>query len=273
MTDSIFHDLAQAIDAIGKREFYPAVTTFLRQCLNYDNVIVIFFSGTAVPNILYKKTYGPNVFQYLAEQYLPAAYLLDPIYHFHLKRGGPGLFHLLDVAPDHFRHSRYFNWYYGRIGITDEISVVLPIEENATLTISMGKDRSSNQTFTQTAAEYLRLHEPAIMSLIRAHLVASEALPMGKAPSISIIDSLILALRTRHNVALSKRQGEVALFILQGHSSLSIGLHLGVSPQTVKVFRKQLYSKCGLSSQAELFAFLMPILIRIISGQDVHEEI
>ncbi|MGX7871756.1 helix-turn-helix transcriptional regulator [Mesorhizobium sp. ORM6] len=64
---------------------------------------------------------------------------------------------------------------------------------------------------------------------------------------------------------MSKRQAEVALLILQGHSSPSIGLNLGVSPQTVKVFRKQLYNKCSLSSQAELFALMMPILERATS--------
>jgi hypothetical protein len=28
----------------------------------------------------------------------------------------------------------------------------------------------------------------------------------------------------------------------------------------VKVFRKQLYARCGISSQAELFGLLMPML-------------
>jgi DNA-binding CsgD family transcriptional regulator len=262
VTNVVFEGLAGAIDAIGKNEFYPAMTEYLRRCLDYDNVIAIAFSGTAVPNVLYRKIYGPDVFRYLAEQYLPAAYLLDPIYHFHLRRGKPGLYRLLDVAPDQFRRSRYFKWYYGRIGITDEISVVLPVGENATITISMGKDSSSGQAFSPKAEEFLRLHEPVIMSLLNAHWIASEAPPAVKMRSTSITDSLIAAVRTHHNVLLSKRQAEVALLILQGHSSPSIGLHLGVSPQTVKVFRKQLYSKCGLSSQAELFALMMPILER-----------
>jgi DNA-binding CsgD family transcriptional regulator len=48
--------------------------------------------------------------------------------------------------------------------------------------------------------------------------------------------------------------------ILRGHSSVSIGLQLEISPQTVKVFRKQLYKKCRISSQAELFNLMMPIL-------------
>ena len=67
-------------------------------------------------------------------------------------------------------------------------------------------------------------------------------------------------MKAQHDILLSKRQAEVALLILQGHSSLSIGLNLSISPQTIKVFRKQLYKKCNLTSQAELFALMMPML-------------
>jgi DNA-binding CsgD family transcriptional regulator len=68
------------------------------------------------------------------------------------------------------------------------------------------------------------------------------------------------ALQQRHGIRLSPRQAEVALMILRGHSTPAIGLRLGLSPQTVKVFRRQLYAKCTISSQAELFALMMPLL-------------
>ena len=68
------------------------------------------------------------------------------------------------------------------------------------------------------------------------------------------------ATRRHHGIHLSARQAEVALLILRGHSTMSIGLRLGLSPQTVKVFRKQLYSRCTISSQAELFALMLPLL-------------
>ena len=75
-----------------------------------------------------------------------------------------------------------------------------------------------------------------------------------------LTDHLISAMTQEHGVSLSPRQAEIALLILRGHSSVSIGLRLGISAQTVKVFRKQLYRKCGISSQAELFSLLMPLL-------------
>lgn len=258
--DSDLDSLGVAIGAIGTADFYRAMAHFLRRCIAYDNVIVIIFQGTATPSVLYREIHGPDVFSFVEEQYLPAAYLLDPIYHFHLNRGAPGLYRLLDMAPDQFRRSRYYKWYYGKIGITDEISVILPAGDNATLTISMGKDVSSDQLFSPKAEETLRRYESVIMALLKAHLAAQETPVPVKTESQSITDSLIAAMRSLHNVTLSRRQAEVALLILQGHSSPSIGLHLDISPQTVKVFRKQLYGKCNLSSQAELFALMMPLL-------------
>ena len=67
-------------------------------------------------------------------------------------------------------------------------------------------------------------------------------------------------LLAERNLSLSPRQAQVALLILQGHSSISIGLTLGISPQTVKVLRKQLYRKCQISSQGELYYLIAPFL-------------
>jgi DNA-binding CsgD family transcriptional regulator len=253
-------ELAQVIDAIGKSDFYERMARYLRRCMTFDNVVVIIFHGTTVPTVAYREIHGPDVFRHLEDLYLAAAYLLDPIYHFHLGRGQSGLYRLLDVAPDQFRRSRYYTWYYGRIGITDEISAVLTIGEMSTVTVSMGRDSSSGQMFTAKAEAGLRHHEAVILSLLKAHWNAGGT-PTTKSQGVgSLSDILIRAMKSRHGVVLSRRQAEVALLILQGHSSPSIGLHLNISPQTVKVFRKQLYGRCSLSSQAELFALMMPLL-------------
>jgi DNA-binding NarL/FixJ family response regulator len=47
---------------------------------------------------------------------------------------------------------------------------------------------------------------------------------------------------------------------------MSISLRLGVSVQTVKVFRKQLYTRCNVSSQAELFSLMLPLLNTRVAG-------
>jgi DNA-binding CsgD family transcriptional regulator len=43
-------------------------------------------------------------------------------------------------------------------------------------------------------------------------------------------------------------------YVLQGHSTESIARHLDISPGTVKIHRKNIYRKLGISTQAQLFA-------------------
>jgi DNA-binding CsgD family transcriptional regulator len=71
---------------------------------------------------------------------------------------------------------------------------------------------------------------------------------------------ILSVMQKSYGVELTGRQAEVAALILQGHSTPSIALNLGISPQTVKVFRKQLYRRCNISSQSELFALFLPAL-------------
>ena len=98
---------------------------------------------------------------------------------------------------------------------------------------------------------------PIVTALAEGHWAGIADLPH---PADDVTGALVAALADRHGIKLSPRQAEVALMILRGHSTPSIGLRLGLSPQTVKVFRKQLYAKCNLSSQAELFALMVPLL-------------
>ncbi|EJC71671.1 response regulator containing a CheY-like receiver domain and an HTH DNA-binding domain, partial [Rhizobium leguminosarum bv. trifolii WSM2012] len=125
---------------------------------------------------------------------------------------------------------------------------------------SMGKDSSSETTFSQRAEEGLRKHKSVIMAVLKAHWNALDAPHLTIPRATSLADSLREELRGNHGISISTRQAEVALLILQGHSSPSIGSQLGVSTETVKVFRKQLYRRCDISSQAELFGLFMPML-------------
>ncbi|MNE91634.1 Transcriptional regulatory protein UhpA [compost metagenome] len=53
---------------------------------------------------------------------------------------------------------------------------------------------------------------------------------------------------------LTDREREVAHMILRGHSVKSTAIELGISPETVRMHRKNLYLKLQINSQSELFA-------------------
>jgi DNA-binding CsgD family transcriptional regulator len=64
---------------------------------------------------------------------------------------------------------------------------------------------------------------------------------------------------------LSEREHEIVQLILQGHSGKSMARMLGVSPETVKVFRKRIHHKLNIHSQGELFSRLLASLTMITS--------
>ena len=53
---------------------------------------------------------------------------------------------------------------------------------------------------------------------------------------------------------LTERERQVAQMVLQGHSVKSTAHELGISPETVRMHRKNLYLKLEINSQSELFA-------------------
>ena len=259
--------LATAIREIGSPNFYQHICDYLYSCLRFDNIVVIVFKGSELPIVEYRKTFGPDVFKYIESEYLAGAYMLDPIFQYHLENGASGIFGVLDIAPDQFKRSRYYEWYYGRIGISDEISVILDAGFDTTITISMGLDGTTGEVFPANAPKILRAHETVIIALLEKHFATTAPSILSDTEKGHLPDRLISAVYQQAAVLLSRRQAEIALYILKGHSSQSIALHLKISAQTVKVFRKQLYKKCNISSQAELFALFMPVLIQLTQIQ------
>jgi DNA-binding CsgD family transcriptional regulator len=257
--------LAAAIRLLGRPGFEAALHDWLRRCLAPDNMVVLAFRDAGPPQALYARADGPQVFAHL-DSYLAGAYLLDPYHELNLRRVPAGVYRLRDVAPDRFRGSRYFRDYYRRTTIIDELAFVAYPAPGTVLNLCIGRDATSGQPFggrDLAAADRLA---PLVAALAESHWAShwaahwADHAAASAAPPADLPGDLRATLERVRGLRISPRQAEVALLILRGHSSVSIGLRLGVSPQTVKVFRRQLYAGCGISTQAELFALLLPLL-------------
>ncbi len=249
--------LAEVIRRQGKPGFESALQDWLHRCLAPDNLIVLAYRVGAPPQVLYRHADSPQVFAHLESTYLAGAYLLDPYHDLHVTHVPPGAYRLRDVAPDAFHRGRYFLDYYQQTTMIDEITFVCYPRTDVSLNVCLGRDGTSARLFTPAEVEMAQRLSPIVAALAEAHWASIADLP----PRIEdVTGGLVAAMATQHDIRLSPRQAEVALMILRGHSTPSIGLRLGLSPQTVKVFRKQLYAKCNLSSQAELFALMVPLL-------------
>ena len=257
MPNSAEGQLADTLRKLGKPGFETALQGVLRRVAMPDNLLILAYHDSGPPQLLYRQTDFPRVFAQFEATYLAGAYMLDPFYEMHLSRVAPGAYRLRDVAPDAFQRSRYFIEYYDQTTLVDEITFVAYPTRGVSVNLCIGRDTSSGQQFSPREVEACHRIAPIICALAEAHWAGLTTTP-GPADDLSA--ALARSLKMAHNIHLSPRQAAVALLILRGHSTMSIALRLGVAAQTVKVFRKQLYSRCKLSSQGELFALMLPLL-------------
>ncbi|RQW61864.1 helix-turn-helix transcriptional regulator [Vibrio viridaestus] len=258
-TSKLDKALGETIRAIGTPDFTQVLSYFVAQLVEFDNLIIIVYHKNHNPSVLYREYKDPTVYLSMDSHYVTAAYLLDPFYQAVRSGLQSGVHHIFELAPDQFKQTSYFREYYRDTTLIDEFGVFARLGTETTLTACFGRDNTSRQMFTKTELVTIKSYAYLLTALCEKHWKGYTPLE-GKNISLPpVTERLRDALRIKHDIALSPRQAEVALYILQGHSSLSIALNLDISKETVKVFRKQLYAKCNISSQAELFSLLMPI--------------
>lgn len=252
------NDLGTAIAALGTDDFAQALYVWLNRSFEIDNTTMLAYFQTRRPDILFCQAKVSSVHERIESDYLSGAYIIDPFHELHVARVPEGLYRLRDFAPDQFHRNEYYASYYRRTTLIDEMAYVAYPADGVSVHVCLGRDASSDRIFSGRDVETAQRLSAIACALIRKQwggLTSS-----GNYDDEVLVTDLRRKLDETHGIRLSPRQAEVALLILRGHSSVSIGLRLDISAQTVKVFRKQLYRKCRISSQAELFSLIMPLL-------------
>lgn len=257
--------LGAAIKEVDTESFAPCVQSWLGACIGYDNIAMIAYYQERPPSILYLWSTEARAHQNLETDYVEGLYLLDPFYSLHQNAVKRGAYRLGDIAPDNFKRTRYFYDYYRNTTLVDEIVFVSYPATGVSVHVSIARDASSKKRFSNKESRLTQQLAPIVVALSESHWRHLES--QGELDDRQITSNLIRTLKERHSISLSPRQGQVALQIMRGHSSKSIARQLEISPQTVKVFRKQLFRKCKIGSLAELFYLLVPLL-----GNDVTPD-
>lgn len=250
--------LAVAIASLHVVSFPHELSRWLQKTVSFDNITILAYFQNQAPSLLLYEGKNSKILDGIAKDYLAGAYLLDPFHDLHINTVPAGVYLLSDVSPDKFRSNPYYLEYYKKTKMMDELAFVTYPASGVSLHVCLGRDDNSNQVFTPRDLENAHRIAPLVSALSINHWngLRSE----GAYAEEETTSKLIREMEHRHGISLSPRQAEVAMLVLRGHSSVSIGLRLGVSFQTIKVFRKQLYKKCHISSQAQLFKLMIPVL-------------
>ncbi|MFQ5939347.1 MAG: LuxR C-terminal-related transcriptional regulator [Alphaproteobacteria bacterium] len=254
-------EIGRVIDRLGSPSWPSVFLEAVRRIVDVDYSVVFAYRDRERPVCLFD-TFERDRRDIFVDSYQAGPYLLDPFFQACHERTAPGVYRLLDLAPEHFYQSEYFRSYYHRTRLKEEIGFVLAFDKETTAVISLMRG-SDSMRFSR--AEMKRLHtiEPMVRAAAKQHwrlhgLEEDGAGRDAKAePAAARLDA---AFQNFGASVLTPREREVARLVLLGHSSEAIAQRLNISAGTVKIHRKNIYAKLGISSQLELFSLFLASL-------------
>jgi DNA-binding CsgD family transcriptional regulator len=260
--------LFQAFDAtVGKpvmadAEFGEAFRRMMAALVRFDYVVVFAYRGKERPIDLYS-TFDTEENIVFVTLYQVGPYLLDPFYQTARARR-PGVFRMRELAPDRFFSSEYYRSYYVQTGLAEEIGFFVTLDDDITVVLSLMR-REKTGPFPPAEFALLKKAEPLVANLVRhvwpqlgARFDAQRDAGMrtGRKRGAAA-QALQPADTVWRDLKLTSRETAIVDLVLQGHSSESIGLRLNISTGTVKVHRRNVYRKLGISSQTQLLSIYL----------------
>ncbi|MXU65680.1 helix-turn-helix transcriptional regulator [Oceanomicrobium pacificus] len=248
--------LGRTIRAVGSADFMPSLMLYLAEVTPFQGCLLLLLDGTAPPRHIYDDVRAERR-TVVIDRYLDGAYLLDPFFTHYRQGGDPGAFRLRDVAPDRFQQSTYHKTYYRSIRLVDEAAILSPLPDGRTVFTSIGRREDAKRFSRRDIARFQDML-PIYDALLAQHFshprqdLEPDDLPRD-------IDEVLV---TFDSPALTRRERDIAALILKGHSTASIAVIAGIAEGTVKIHRKNIYRKLGISSQGELFSLFLSRLGR-----------
>ena len=241
--------LASAIDSIGQPDFPNHLLAWLRFDVPFFGVLLVLLNERKRMHHIYDTV--QTAYRINLDMYLDGVYQLDPFYtHFCKNRNSDAML-IRDVAPDRFNLTEYHHLYYRNIELLDEMAIFIDLEDGRFLFFSLSR-RALEQRFRRRELETILCNQPLLASLCRQHFGSSSYSQENLSERVEE-QRLEYALERFGEPSLTPREHEVAVRILKGHSSKSLAREIDISPETVKIHRRNIYRKLVISSQSELF--------------------
>lgn len=256
------HHIAGLIDALDGAQFWTCLTRTLKRSVEFDNWVALLFSNDCAPLLCAESPMPDGTVDLLFQAYLDALYQLDPFYISACERPASGLVTLASVAPDNFCATDYYQRYFKRNIVGDEVHFNCVLDGDRTLALSLG----ATNPYSERDLARFALIAPWVVALMRqrvpyegfsqAHQVADRQ-AAGEAQAIGFANRFARIAQESGRTQLTAREVEVVRLSLGGFSTRTIAERLAISFETVRAHKKHVYAKLGVRSQSELFALLV----------------
>jgi DNA-binding CsgD family transcriptional regulator len=255
------NQLAAIMPEIGSQRLPSLLVRMLKSLVPFDNAVILHYRHGEKPLIIYNDLPPLEIKQQI-DEFINGAFLIEPFYRAAVDDRVSGLNRLSDLAPNGFEKTEYYRTYFRYTEIKDEIGFIIHLSADQFINISMGR-LTFSQRFNRTQISLLDDITEVIETLCKLQWVAENG--VQQAAENKLPGQLDSALRHFGTAYLTDRETQVVQLFLHGHSTKSIAERLGISPETVKLHRKNSYAKLDVSSQAELFHLFIDSLASLSS--------
>ena len=242
--------------SLPDRTIGDAFGSVMSALARFDFIVVFAYRGGARPIDLYS-TFGPDDYRIFVTLYQAGPYLLDPFYRTARERR-VGIFRMRELAPDRFFSSEYYRTYYSQTQLAEEVGFFVPTDEGVTVVLSLMR-KSGRRAFPERQFGLLKQAEPFVAAMVR-RFWSELALCFDDETSRENHDPVASQSRSTDvwgRMDLTPREAAIVELVLQGHSSEATGRQLGIATGTVKVHRRNIYRKLGISSQTQLLSLYL----------------
>ncbi|MDA9599016.1 LuxR C-terminal-related transcriptional regulator [bacterium] len=254
--------LAAIMPEIGSDRLPSLLLSMLNGLVPFDNALIIHYFQGEAPKVHFNDI-PPLERKTQIELFVNSAFLLDPFYRAAVDNKQYGLHRLSDLAPEGFEKTEYYRSYFKHTEIKDEVGYIIPLSSDQFLNVSLSR-LSFAQRFNRTQIAILSDITAVVEAICKAQW-GNEVRSSNTAPDNQLPGQLDSALKHFGTAYLTDRESQVVQLFLHGHSTKSIAERLGISPETVKLHRKNSYAKLDVSSQAELFYLFIDSLASLTS--------
>lgn len=248
--------IGQIIDKIGSDELVGCLVEAVQSIIPDTFIIIFSIPRDQRPECLFDN-YPKHISKINTSAWVSGAYLLDPFYIKCFDGSPQGLYQLSDLVPESFLASEYYQLYYALTQCTDEACFIAHTQKDLRISLSVARIRSY-EGFSLQELKQLQALSSVILNTLNKQFITTEI--TNNEVKTKLHKQLQIGLKEFGTSILTAREQDMIQFILLGHSSKTIAKELNISFDTVKMHRKNAYTKLNISSQAELFSLVLASL-------------
>lgn len=254
---------AGVVEALGTPDFAPRLVAALRTVAPFEHSVTFAYHEDRRPIALHDE-FPAWKRQVMVADYQAGPYLLDPLYLNSMAPVVPRLVRLREVAPDRFYQGEYFRNYYVQTELAEEIGFMVDAGHGVSVVISAMR---TSRVFSAREFRELAAVVPFVAAAARRNwegLVSqfeAQPAPAQEGPRLAAL--IEAAFQNVGRNLLTPRETEIVEYTLKGYSAEATGQTLGISPGTVRIHKRNIYSKLRIGSQGELFSRFIAALAEL----------